>query len=104
MGKPSTIAPSISACPTCRGASLALDTASHVYRIERATNATRFARDAEDAGVLGASNANPYSVTVENQDPSGQNDIVVTLARARLLVDDEPLVTLGDEQPLPDGG
>ncbi len=99
MGASGSIAPSDndSCSGVCAGPKLGLDTATHVFRIERASNVTRFALDGQDGGATTNVNADVLDIVVENQDQSGSSFITVMLVRARTLVDEEPLVTIGAE-------
>jgi hypothetical protein len=89
-------------CPNaCTGPDLGVDTAAHVFHIERMSNATTYALDGQDGGTTPNTNTDVLDVNVENQDQSGQNFITVTLVRARALVDEAPVVTIGDEEAKP---
>jgi hypothetical protein len=75
------------------------DTASHDYVIARAPSQTVFTRDGTSQFTAGLPNGIDYSLMLRNWMP--QSDVLVTLVRARALVDKEPTLALGAEQPGP---
>ncbi len=75
------------------------DTSYHSYVIQRAPSAARFLRDGTSFFTVGDPTTTDYSLMLRNW--ALTSDLVVTLVRARLLVDPDPSVTVGPEQMSP---
>lgn len=81
------------------GPAVTQDTASHRYVVARAPSQTVFTRDGANTYTAAMPNGIDYSLMLRNFMP--QSDVLVTLVRARALVDKEPALALGAEQPGP---
>jgi hypothetical protein len=81
------------------GPSITQDTKSHDYVVARAPSQTTFYRDGTPQYLAALANTTDYSLMLRNFMP--QSDVDVTLVRARTLVDHEPTLALGAEQPGP---
>jgi hypothetical protein len=83
----------------CASQDAPLDALPHRYRIERAPSATRFYMDDVLRQTVADPNVTDYSLMMRNWTQT--SDVLVTVARARPLVDSEPTTALGAEQPSP---
>ncbi len=85
-------------CTTsCMGTRQPQSNVERWYRIERASQTTRYYIDNQLNFTANEVAVNDYSIKLKD----GNAQIVVSFVRARVLVDPEPTVTLGSEVPAP---